>query len=58
LQHRAQGEAYVRAGQLGPALEQFQIALKSGQGDFYQLSAIEARIRELRRALMEQEGKR
>ena len=58
LQHRAQGEAYARAGRLGPALEQFQIALKSGQGDFYQLSAIEARIRELRRALMEQEGKR
>lgn len=57
-QHRAQGEAYVRAGQLGAALEQFQIALKSGQGDFYQLSAIEARIRELRRTLAEQERKR
>lgn len=57
-QHRAQGEAYARSGRIGPALEQFQIALKSGQGDFYQLSAIEARIRELRRTLIEQERKR
>lgn len=58
LQHRAQGEAYARAGQLGAAMEQFQIALKSGQGDFYQLSAIEARLRELRRQQADQDRKR
>jgi predicted Zn-dependent protease len=58
LQHRAQGEAYARAGQLGAAMEQFQIALKSGQGDFYQLSAIEARLRELRRQQAELDRKR
>jgi predicted Zn-dependent protease len=57
-QHRAQGEAYFRSGQLGAAVEQMQIALKTGQGDFYQLSAIEARLRELRRLLLEQERKR
>jgi predicted Zn-dependent protease len=58
LQHRAQGEAYARAGQLGAAMEQFQLALKSGQGDFYTLSAIEARLRELRRVIADQERKR
>ena len=58
LHHRAQGEAYVRAGQLGAAVEQLQIALKAGGGDFYQLSAIEARLRELRRMQAEQDRKR
>ncbi|MFN7086429.1 MAG: M48 family metalloprotease, partial [Burkholderiales bacterium] len=48
-QHRAQGEAYVRMGNLPAAIEQLQIALKSGDGDFYQLSATEARLREIRR---------
>ncbi len=57
-QHRAQGEAYFRSGQLGAAVEQMQIALKTGEGDFYQLSAIEARLRELRRLLLEQNRKR
>ncbi len=58
LRHRAQGEAYARTGQLGAAVEQFQIALKSGGGDFYQMSAIEARLRDLRRMQAEQERKR
>ncbi len=57
-QHRAQGEAYLRSGQLGAAVEQLQIALKAGGGDFYQLSAVEARLRELRRMLLEQDRKR
>ncbi|MBM3359396.1 MAG: M48 family metallopeptidase [Betaproteobacteria bacterium] len=49
-QHRAQAEAYVRMGRLPAAVEQLQIAIKSGDGDFYQLSGAEARLRELRRA--------
>lgn len=49
LQHQAQAEAYVRQGNVGGAIEQLQIALKSGDGDFYQLSSAEARLRELRR---------
>jgi len=57
-QHRAQGEAYARAGELGAAVEQMQIALKSGDGDFYQMSAVEARLRELRRLQAEQNRKR
>ena len=48
-QHRAQAEAYVRMGNVTAAVEQLQIGLKSGDGDFYQLSSAEARLRELRR---------
>jgi predicted Zn-dependent protease len=49
-QHRATGEAYARMGNLRGAVEQMQIAVRSGDGDFYQLSATEARLRELRKA--------
>jgi predicted Zn-dependent protease len=48
-QHRAQAEAYVRMGNVTGAVEQLQIGLKTGDGDFYQLSSAEARLRELRR---------
>lgn len=48
-QHRSTGEAYARMDNLPGAIEQMQIALRSGDGDFYQLSAIEARLRELRK---------
>lgn len=54
LQHKAQAEAYVRMGNVSAAVEQLQIALKSGDGDFYQLSSVEARLRELRRLDEEQ----
>jgi predicted Zn-dependent protease len=55
LQHKAQAEAYVRRGHLGAAIEQLQIALRAGDGDFYQLSAAEARLRELRAIVKEAE---
>jgi predicted Zn-dependent protease len=48
-QHRAQAEAYVRMGNVGAAVEQLQIGLKNGDGDFFQLSSAEARLRELRK---------
>jgi predicted Zn-dependent protease len=48
-QHRATGEAYARMGNVRGAVEQMQIAVKSGDGDFYQMSATEARLRELRK---------
>jgi len=48
-QHRAQAEAYARQGNLGAAVEQLQIGLKSGDGDFFQMSSAEARLRELRK---------
>ena len=43
-------EAYVLLGSLPAAIEQLQIGLKSGDGDYYQLSSAEARLRELRDA--------
>lgn len=48
LQHKAQAEAYVRLGSIPAAIDQLQIALRSGDGDFYQMSSVEARLRELR----------
>ena len=48
-QHRALAEAYARQGNFTAAVEQLQLGLKSGDGDFYQLSGAEARLRELRR---------
>lgn len=53
LQHRAQAESYLRRGYLGAAIEQLQLALKAGDSDFYQLSATEARLRELRARMKE-----
>lgn len=53
-QSRAQAEAYVRMGNLTAAVEQLQIGLKSGDGDFYQLSSAESRMRELRKLDEEQ----
>jgi predicted Zn-dependent protease len=47
-QHRAQAEAYYRLGNIPAAIEQLQIAQKTGDGDFYQLSSVDARLRELR----------
>ena len=54
-QHRAQAEVYARQGHLGAAVEQLQLATRAGDGDFYQLSAVEARLRELRAQLREAE---
>ena len=53
-QSRAQAEAYVRMGNVSAAVEQLQIGLKSGDGDFYQLSSAESRMRELRKIDEEQ----
>jgi beta-barrel assembly-enhancing protease len=47
-QHRAQAEVYTRQGNFSAAIEQLQIALKSNEGDFYQMSSLEARLKELR----------
>jgi predicted Zn-dependent protease len=49
-QHRALGEAYALQGSLSAAIQQFEYAQTSGQGDFYGLSAVDARVRDLRRA--------
>ena len=48
LQHQSQAEVYVLQGSLPAAIEQLQLARNSGDGDFYQLSVVDARLKELR----------
>jgi len=48
LQHQAQAEVYVLQGSLPAAIEQLQLARSAGDGDFYQLSVVDARLKELR----------
>jgi predicted Zn-dependent protease len=57
LQHQSLAESYALQGALGSAIEQLQLAQKSGDGDFYQLSSVEARLRQLR-ILQAEEKKR
>ena len=54
LQHRAQAESYLLQGQLGQAVEQLQFAQQSGDGNFYEQSAVDARLRELRKMQAEE----
>jgi predicted Zn-dependent protease len=53
-QHRAQAEEYLLRGSLPAAIEQLEIARKAGDGDFYELSAVDARLRELKNRLAEE----
>lgn len=48
LQHQAQAEVYALQGALPAAIEQLSLARSAGDGDFYQLSVIDARLKELR----------
>ena len=48
LQHQAQAEYYALEGSFPAAIEQLQLARRAGDGDFYQLSAVDARLKELR----------
>jgi predicted Zn-dependent protease len=47
-QHRALAEAYLLQGSLPAAIEQLQFAQAAADTDFYTLSAIDARLRELK----------
>ncbi|MCL2161243.1 MAG: M48 family metalloprotease [Betaproteobacteria bacterium] len=47
-QHRAQAEVYVLRGTYRAAVEQLELARRAGDGDFYELSAVDARLREVR----------
>src|SRR6267378_482971 len=48
LQHQAQAEFYALQGSLLAAIEQLQLARSAGDGDFYQLSVVDARLKDLR----------
>ncbi len=47
-EHKAIGEAYYRRGNLMGAIQQFEIAVKAKDGDFYESSGAESRLRELK----------
>jgi predicted Zn-dependent protease len=54
-QHRAQAEVYVLQGAYRAAVEQLELARKAGDGDFYELSAADARLREIRNRMREEQ---
>ena len=54
-QHEHQGEYYAWIGNLPLAVTQYELATKSGDGDFYQLSVVETRLRALRQEMAEQQ---
>ena len=47
LEHHAQAEVYFRQCHLNAAIEQLKIALRSDNGNFYQVSSVEARLKQL-----------
>lgn len=53
-QHRATAEAYALQGQTGAAVEQLELAQRAGDANFFELSVIDARLRELKRLLAEE----
>lgn len=53
-QHRAQAEVYFFQGAYRGAVEQLELARRAGDGDFYELSAADARLREIRLRMDEQ----
>ena len=55
-QHRHQGEYYAWQGDLRGAIVQLELAAKAGDGDFFQSSVVETRLRTLRRELTEQQA--
>ncbi len=52
-QHRYLGESYVRAGNLPGSIEQFMLATQATDGDFFQASMVQARLREVRAEMAE-----
>ena len=55
LQHQHQAEFYAWQGNLRAAVQQLELAVKAGDGDFYEKSVAESRLRDVRQQLAEQE---
>ena len=55
LQHQHQAEYYAWQGNLKAAVMQLELAVKAGDGDFYQISVAESRLRAVRQELAEQD---
>ena len=54
LQHQALAEVFALQGQTAGAIEQLQIAQKAGDANFFEMSAIDARLRELQQRRLEE----
>ena len=55
MQHRHPGEFYAWQGDLTGAVPQFELAAKANDGDFYQASVVDTRLRALRREVADQQ---
>lgn len=55
LKHRAQAEVYFLKGHSAGAIDQLQTALQNDNGNFYQLSSIEARLKQIQTLRTEEE---
>lgn len=55
LEHRALAESYMLKGHYAGAIDQLQTALQNSNGNFYQLSSIEARLRQVQALQAEEE---
>ncbi len=53
-QHQALADVFAVNGQTGAAIEQLELAQKAGDANFYVMSAIDARLRELKRLRLEE----
>ncbi|MCM2308146.1 MAG: M48 family metalloprotease [Sulfuritalea sp.] len=53
-QHRAQAESYALLGQVPQAVEQLELAQKAGDGNFYEQSQVDSRLRELKKRLADE----
>lgn len=54
MQHRALAEVFILQGQTAGAIEQLQLAQKAGDANFYEMSSIDARLREMKRRQVEE----
>ncbi|TAG82593.1 MAG: M48 family peptidase [Betaproteobacteria bacterium] len=57
-QHKNLGEQYYLQGALRAAIDQFDLASKANDGDYYQASFVEARAREVKRELAQLNSER
>jgi predicted Zn-dependent protease len=55
MQHRHLGEYYAWQGNLKDAVDQLELASKAKDGDFYQASVVDARLRALKREATDQQ---
>ena len=55
-QHHHQAEYYAWHGDLRGAVVQLELALKANDGDFYDYSVVETRLKAMRRDLAEQQA--